>query len=421
LAVSGQDTIDHHGHLAKGAVALSRAVCRLQETVEYAADEPEATREGRPLDVSEALDQFVGAAECRHAMAVPLKTDDKTVGVLVAERVADPGFTDTAKSHLELMAQEGGIALDNASSYKSIPLLGAMRGLRWIIRRGPSRLLVVAAIAAALTYVFGWTTGTLWLDGDAKIFPEEQRTIYVETAGIVDKILVKHGQKVKVGQALVVIRNRDLELKHAEAAAQRERTKWTISQLESQHNKDPRDLQISGQLEQNRARLAGLVREHKLLGDQLERLKLLSPIDGIVTTLDIQEKLAGKPVNVGDDVLKVASTDSWIVKLYLPEDRMGDLLRAEAESGENPDGREAKFYLTSHPGRTFYGKVVHIGSAAEVVGEENVVVLRIKPKDLDVNVKPEMGARAKVKCGSRALGYVWFRELIQFVQTRLLF
>ena len=36
-------------------------------------------------------------------------------------------------------------------------------------------------------------------------------------------------------------------------------------------------------------------------------------------------------------------------------------------------------------------------------------------------VRPGATATARIHCGRRAIGYVWFRDLWEFVQTRVLF
>ena len=80
-----------------------------------------------------------------------------------------------------------------------------------------------------------------------------------------------------------------------------------------------------------------------------------------------------------------------------------------------------RFFLASHPGRTFTGRVERVAPAAELIDDKNVVMVRVRPDRIDVPLKPNIEARAKIACGQHVLGYVWFREVIHFFQTRVLF
>jgi len=432
LAVSGQDTIDRHGHLTKGLAALGQAVCRDGRKLEFHADQEGEARRPRPQPVADALERFLAAGEARHVIALPLKRDERVVGILVAERVRDPAFSETADSHLELMAREGAVALDNAQSYRTIPFLGFMRVLRWAIGRGRVKLGIFLLVVATLVGVFGWVEDSLWLSGDATIVPVQQRTIYAPVDGRIVEVRVKHAQKVQTdaradGSAdppalesvLLVIQNDELTDALSKVETELAETRSQIEQLEAGSRGARDDGTTRGRLVQMQARFRGLELKRKSLQRQHRRCTVTSPIDGIVTTLEVQ-KLLGRPVTIGDPLLQVANTQGeWVVKVFLSEDRMGDVLQASTEAGQAP--LPVRYYLAGHPERTFTGRVQHIGSAAEVIDDQNVVVVRVRPDPIDVPLKPDMGGRGKIYCGQHALGYVWFREVIQFVQTRFLF
>ena len=59
------------------------------------------------------------------------------------------------------------------------------------------------------------------------------------------------------------------------------------------------------------------------------------------------------------------------------------------------------------------------------MGEEgNVVTIKVQLEkdghDL-TDVRPGAGVTAKVNCGTASLGYVWFHDVIAFVQSKILF
>ena len=80
------------------------------------------------------------------------------------------------------------------------------------------------------------------------------------------------------------------------------------------------------------------------------------------------------------------------------------------------------------PGRTVSrAEVEEVERSAEVRGEEgNTVLVRVS---FDQQVlrsaiaDPKIGASAtaKVECGKRAIGYVWFHDLVDFIRAKILF
>jgi len=83
------------------------------------------------------------------------------------------------------------------------------------------------------------------------------------------------------------------------------------------------------------------------------------------------------------------------------------------------------YVLATAPGTRHRGTVREIHEQAEVRGDRgNTVLVRITI-DPSQHEKEELGAGATVtamiNCGSRPLGYVWFHDLIAFVQSQILF
>ena len=72
------------------------------------------------------------------------------------------------------------------------------------------------------------------------------------------------------------------------------------------------------------------------------------------------------------------------------------------------------------------GTVQEIAASAEVMekDEGSVVLIKvaINKDDIDpANLREGATATGKVHCGRRSLGYVWFHDLLSFIQTKVLF
>ena len=97
------------------------------------------------------------------------------------------------------------------------------------------------------------------------------------------------------------------------------------------------------------------------------------------------------------------------------------------------DQIQVSYILATEPGKTHYGTIKEIQYSAEVRGEEgNTVLIKVAINKDDYKVisedtvtypelRPGATVTAKVECGHRALGYVLLHDLIDFIQSRIIF
>jgi len=81
------------------------------------------------------------------------------------------------------------------------------------------------------------------------------------------------------------------------------------------------------------------------------------------------------------------------------------------------------FMLVTHPGTEYQGRISEMHLSAEPQGEEgNTVLIKVTvDRDELPHRRPGATVNAQVYCGQRAIGYVWFHDLVAFVQSRILF
>jgi multidrug efflux pump subunit AcrA (membrane-fusion protein) len=157
-----------------------------------------------------------------------------------------------------------------------------------------------------------------------------------------------------------------------------------------------------------------------------DMLTIRSPIDGRVVTSNVQERLgSSRPVNRGESLLEIADpTKEWELEVLMPEKRMGHIAEARAKTG---DKLPVTFFLATNPAEQLQGEVDIEELSAEVRGESgNTVLVHVnfdQAKLHQVVEKPKIGASAtaKIHCGKRAIGYVWFHDLVDFIRAKILF
>jgi hypothetical protein len=160
-------------------------------------------------------------------------------------------------------------------------------------------------------------------------------------------------------------------------------------------------------------------RELALLRTKQQQLTILAPLRGQIVTWKVEDLLLHRPVQRGQGLLTLANPDGpWELELYLPERRLKHVQGSHHE-GE----QDVTFTLASHPGQTFHGRVVEIEQAAEVRGEEgNSVLVRVAVEKSELPpLHDQTTVTAKLHCGRTSVGYAWFCDLIETIQSKVLF
>jgi hypothetical protein len=131
-------------------------------------------------------------------------------------------------------------------------------------------------------------------------------------------------------------------------------------------------------------------------------------------------------VEKGQVLMSIADkTGPWELEVHMPDDRLGHVNRAAQAAKAAGRDLEVDYILATDPGTRHRGLVREIHEQAEVRGEDGNTVLVRVTIDPERHEKQELGAgasvTARIACGKRPLGYVWFHDLLSFIQTQILF
>jgi len=415
LAVSGHDVIHRRSTLMKRQGALARRVCAWGATLRNPpppeADEP-------PQRVADALALYTQVTRMQSLVVMPLVHEERPVGALIAESKGAEAFTGQHVARLTMVARHGAPAMANAIRYHRLPLLRALALVKGILGRlfGRTvprvvRRLVLVAVPVLVLIFVPWE---LTMRAPISVRPEVSRTAFAQTEGIIREVLVTESDAVTAGQELARIDDRGLRAKlkagQAQLAVQEARL------LELSGSDDPSKAAIQRHVvEYHQAWVAFHQRE-------LDKTKILAPIDGVVLTQH-PEDLIEKPVKPGEALFRIARLKGdWRLEIELPEKDAGHVLAAQNRLGPTSGGLTVTFYLAAFPQRRFRAVVREIAPQAAIVDQKNVVrVTADLPPEVRSLVKAQMRGEARVHCGKRALGYVLFRGVVDFVRTHLTF
>ena len=457
-AVSGQESIERRASAVQAVEALVRVVAKagdplwhpdpatelppqIEEELEVYVDESHATalaivplEKPRPTPVVQT--GGVDAVAVAKAEATP-KVAPEPIGALVAEWFSSSTFEGGKRARVELVAEHGRVALANALAHTSLPLypllnlLGKSKALTKA-RNLPKTILAILATAAAILALV-LVPADLRLEGKGTLEPVHHRDVFAGIDGVVESIApgVEHAADVKEGQLLASLRNIELDVALTDvlgrkAASEEQLVSTRRAILEDKKISADEKTRMAGRAAQLQREIESLEAQRTLYEAKKLSLAVRSPIDGVIVTWQVRDRLMLRPVEKGQVLLNVADkTGPWELEIHLPDDRLGHVNRAYAEARAAGRELEVDYILATDPGTRHVGTVREIHEQAEVRGEQgNTVLLRITI-DPSRHEKEELGAgasvTARINCGKRPLGYVIFHDLVAFIQQHILF
>jgi len=445
-AISGQDDFDPRANTVRSLAHLSSLVAAAGEPLWFEGD-------GRalPPQLERAVLRYVDESQTKMLAVVPLWREPeseyrrraKAIGCLIVEQLEDTTPREGFARRVESVQQHAGMALGNALEHHSLFLLPLWRflgklGLVVRFRTLPKTVLVLGIIAAAVGALIV-VPADFELEGRGSLQPVTRQEVFARIDGQVVAVNVKHLDPVAAGAPLATMRSTDLDAKLTELEGQLQARQSELQSIETLRVSERRNMtpaeekQLTGRKQEIEVAIRSLQQQLQLHRGKKADLVVRAPLSGAVTTLDVRDRLIGRPVSRGDALLSVADLNGeWELEVRMPEDRMGHILQARREleqrrreePGENlPEDLPVKFILATDPGLTFEGVVKEIHHRAEVRGEEgNTVLIKVAINRHELpQLRPGASVVAKLHCGRRSMGYVWFHDLIEFVQAKILF
>ncbi|MBR0191348.1 MAG: HlyD family efflux transporter periplasmic adaptor subunit [Thermoguttaceae bacterium] len=443
-AVSGQDLFDKRSNMIRLLNRLATSVVSVEEPLWYSGDTTNLAPQ-----VEKIVDAYVDESHSKAVVVIPLieplreedkedfkKRQDnkkKPIGALIVEQIENSALQSTLRQRVDLVEKHACVALSNALEHNNLflmPLWRAIGRWSWVVkaRTLPKTILVVLLLLALLIgcFVFPYK---FEVESDGKLLPVNRAEIFAQMDGDVTSVEVSHGSVVQPGTPLATLRNIDFDAQVTKLKGDMVRTASERSSKTALLRKTTDKMEqsrLAGEIQELSVQLEYYAREMALLQQKQQDLVVKSQIAGVVVTFDVKEKLENRPVQRGQVLMEVADpTGDWEVELYMPENRIG--LVREAQKNlvkEFPDGDlRVTFILASQPDKKIKGRIVEIHKTAEVREEMGNTVLVRVAFDKSQVPNPNMGASVtgKIYCGERSIGYVWFYDLIAFIQQKILF
>ena len=386
-AVSGQEVVEQRANLIRELTKLCKAVIRSGEDLVYTGN-----TEGFAPDLRDALEAYVDESGSKavivtllHKPETDISKEKVAFGCLVAEQIGDELAPTDAHARCEVVTRHASTALWNASEYDRalLPIL-KMIGSPWRFFRGRTLAKILGVLAAIISVVLILTfvPWQLTIEGKGSLLPEDRRNLYAPVAGIVQNVLVDHGQFVKAGEVVCELESKDIQKEFNKLVAAKQEAESQAANAKMQLNsrnsniRDDEKISLRSQISEAQIKAESAEKQIKILKEQIESMNVRAPQDGIITTWEPQKTLKGRPVEIGTELLQVAGVaGEWIMDVEVPDDDMGPILSArsklqqEIAAGTKPAGStlEAYFVTATDPEHRYSGYVRKIAAKAETV------------------------------------------------------
>lgn len=334
-------------------------------------------------------------------LTVPLHLDGEAVGAFTLEREAP--FRDADAALLEQLAAvvtpslEARRQNDRWFFIRARDQIGV--GLRMILgpRHVAAKLIAIGLIA---TTAFLLTATSTWrVSSDARLEATVRRVVTAPMQGYVEMALVRPGDIVTEGAPMAELDDSELRLELVRVLAEK-------SQYEQKY-REAFAAEERAEARVVRAQIDGADARLALIEQQLSRVVITAPFDGVVVSGDLSQAL-GSPVNRGDVLFEVAPLDSYRIVAQVDE---RDISRVAP-------GQAGVIVLSSLPDRSFLFTVESLTPVSEVIEGSNRFRVEGRLEQSLPEMRPGMEGVAKIAIEERRLAWIWTHRFLHWARMK---
>jgi hypothetical protein len=436
-AVSGLETADRRSTLIRRLEDLTGAVVAAGEPFWF-------TGEGDSLapQIAAPLHAWQDESHVRSLAIIPLSNGSTTCAAdkpaparaaLIAERFGGDLPDETYRESLSTVCEHSGLALHNAFEHENLPLFRlsrALQRLRWLVavRQLPRTVtVVVAAVAAVVALIL--VPADFEIEARGVLLPQNRRDVFARSDGIIAKVLTDHAQECREGAPLVIMTRSQLDFEMSRVLGEMQTARKRLASVQATRlDVSPRTAadrekynQLTAEEEEIQELLKSLEQQHDVLKGQREDLIVTSPLTGNVVTWNVRQSLESRPVQRGQVLMQVADLKGpWVLEAEVPDDRVGHVLEAQQRLQRD---LPVSFMIATEPGAIYRGTIEKVALSTDVRPPEkaNVLVTVGFDRRQIPQLRPNATVTARIYCGRRSIGYVWFHSFWEMIQKKVLF
>ena len=429
VATTGVHTPDRTADAVQQIETIARLVIQCQHTRRWVE-----TRAANPaVDYVKQLSWFAmnGIRAIRLEQLASKSNDhtrDRRVYVMI--EIFDGQLYPT-DNRVEFLMAQAALAID------SFPNITSTKSHFGWLRSARQRAVVVALLVALLLTL---VRRDFEVEVSGQIFPVQRYRVFAPDDGIVEMLSVNADDTVTAGQFLLHLQNPERVLERSRLLGEIDSTSSRLQAIRATRssngstpgNQNSRGVDLSSEEQQLEQRLASLREEQTLLDQQIKSLSLQSPIAGVVYQRRLKERLESRPVQRGQLLMEIVNSKAnWQLELQVPENIVGYVRNSidddkivqphstDSAADEKGVGQTVRFWLSSQQSGTFQTSIDSLEQSAHI-NEQRLTCLATAPcMNMDTKqLRPGQLVTTRIHCGRRSLGFVLFREVIEYLQKK---
>ena len=255
-------------------------------------------------------------------------------------------------------------------------------------------------LALFMLLFLSFATGTHRVNGNALLEGRIQRMVTAPVDGFIAEVHVRAGDIVKAEQVMAKLDDRELQLQ-----------KMKLQGEYDGYSREYRDARAKYDLTQvsiTSAKMQQAKAELDIVKEQLRRLQMVAPFDGVVVEGSLEQAL-GSPVERGQVLLKVAPLDDYriIVKI---DDR--DIAWVNMQ-------QQGQLVLASLPDEVMSFTIKNITPVSIAEAGRNYFKVEAQLQQNNTLLRPGMHGVAKIEVGRRKLLWIWLHRFTDWLHYTL--
>ena len=350
-------------------------------------------------------------------MSLPLRKGGEAVAVLTLERPPDQPFSE---EDIEVLRLTADLVIPRLHPlYETDRWVGARaaaatrKGLAAVV--GPKhtwiKVAVVLVTAAVLFLIFA--KGDYTATGEFVLEPTDRAVVSAPFQGYFEEVRVEPGDKVAQGDLLVILDKTILQGQLREKEAQKQG--FLIEARRS--SRDARRGEGEDKLAEAQramARAEEVQAEIDLLKHRIEHSEIRAPIAGTVVSGDHKHRTHGD-VDKGEELFEIAKLSELRAEVVVSEDQIADIW-TKHRKGEEVTGTLATI---DRPEKKIPFVVERVNPMAEIEEKDNVFKVRVRLLEAHTGMHAGMEGVAKIEIGKRSYGWIWTRQLVNWIRMKL--
>ncbi len=344
--------------------------------------------------------QYGNGAIC----SVPIGDPSGFSGVVTLERPADQPFDGAT---VQLCAAVVGVAgpilevqrRDDRALWRKFIEAGRTQ-LEYLI--GPHHIALKLSVFGTLCLVLflAVAQGDYRVTAKTVIEPATRRALSAPVNGYIGEARFRAGDQVRHGQLLAKLDDRELRLERSRWHSQEEQS--LKQYYEALGNRNAAQAQVlSAQVDQAKAQVA-------LIDDQLARVQVTAPFDGVIVAGDWSQSL-GAPIERGQVIFEVAPLDAYRIILQVDERDIADVAL----------GKSGQLVLSGFPTDALPFSVKKITPVSTASEGRNYFRVEAELKGNTRPLQPGMEGVGKIEIDSRRLIWIWTHEVVDWLRLKL--